>query len=189
VEKIVLMAHFDTKIETPGAMDNAAGVAVLLGLAQSLASFDLPFGLEFVAFNGEEYLPIGDDEYLRRGEADFPNILAAINFDGVGAALGANSLTALAASAELEGQAKCLMERHPAFVWVEPWPESNHSTFAFRGVPSLAFSSSGVRHLAHTPADTLEQVSEAKLYATALLAAEIIDSLQGRPAAWSRAVQ
>ncbi len=184
--KVVLMAHFDTKIGTPGALDNAAGAAVLLGLARSLASTDLPFGLEFVAFNGEEYLPIGDDEYLRRGEGDFPNILAAVNFDGLGAVLGANSLTAISASADFETQAKSLAGDHPAFVWVEPWPESNHSTFSFRGVPALAFSSVGTRSLAHSPADTPDQVSEEKLRDATLLATEIVSSLQGKPIGWGR---
>lgn len=180
-KKVVLMAHFDTKIDTPGATDNAAGAGVLLGLAQTLAGKDLPFGLEFVAFNGEEYLPIGDDEYLRRGEADFPNILAALNFDGVGAALGATSLTALSAPAELEAQVKALAARHPAVVWVEPWPESNHSTFALRGVPALAFGSVGARRLAHSPADTFEQVSEAKLAEPCQLATEIVTALGENP--------
>ena len=84
------MAHFDTKIATPGALDNAAGVSALLGLAETLGRAELACGLEFVAFNGEEYLPIGDDEYLRRGESEFGQILAAINMDGIGAALGAD---------------------------------------------------------------------------------------------------
>ncbi len=174
-EKIVLMAHFDTKIETPGATDNAAGVAVLLGLAQTLVETELPCGLELVAFSGEEYLPLGDDEYLRRGEADFPHIRVALNFDGVGAALGTTTLTALSASAEFEAQVKSLLPRHLGVIWVDPWPESNHSTFAFRGVPALAFGSVGLRHLAHSPLDTTEQVSEAKLAETLRLALEILE--------------
>ena len=40
-ERIVLCAHLDTKLETPGAADNGAGVAVLLALAHSLAHRDL----------------------------------------------------------------------------------------------------------------------------------------------------
>ena len=51
----------------------------------------------------------------------------------------------------------------PGVVRVDPWPESNHSTFSMRGVPSLAFSAVGIRHLAHTPADSIEQVSPAKV--------------------------
>lgn len=52
--RIVICAHFDTKINTPGASDNAAGVAVLLALAKRFSQRETRFGLEFVAFNGEE---------------------------------------------------------------------------------------------------------------------------------------
>ncbi|HEY3475620.1 MAG TPA: M28 family peptidase, partial [Anaerolineales bacterium] len=36
-ERIVFCAHYDSKIDTPGAYDNAAGVGVLLSLAQLLS--------------------------------------------------------------------------------------------------------------------------------------------------------
>lgn len=64
-EWICLMAHYDTKIDTPGATDNATGVAALLALAHHFAGKELEVGLEFISFTNEEYLPIGDDEYLR----------------------------------------------------------------------------------------------------------------------------
>ncbi len=60
------MAHYDTKIDTPGAIDNGTGVVILLELLDYFQRNPLPVGLEFIAFAGEEYLPIGDDEYLRR---------------------------------------------------------------------------------------------------------------------------
>ena len=65
-EQLVICAHYDTKIDTPGATDNASGVAGMLALAERLCREDQPFSLEFVAFTNEEYLPIGDDEYVRR---------------------------------------------------------------------------------------------------------------------------
>jgi hypothetical protein len=57
--------------------------------------------------------------------------------------------------------------------WVEPWPQSNHSTFAFRGAPALAFSSEGAFALAHFPQDTIEQVSIEKLVEVMHLVREI----------------
>ena len=93
--KVVLCAHFDTFHNTPGALDNGASAGALLALAEDLSKIDLPFGLEFIAFNGEEALPMGDDEYLRRGEADLPNILLVINMDDMGAWAGSNSIAVL----------------------------------------------------------------------------------------------
>jgi aminopeptidase YwaD len=172
--RLVLCAHFDTKINTPGATDNAGGAAMLLSLAERLPH-DLPFGLEFVAFNGEEYLPLGDDEYVRRGERYFGEILACINMDGAGAALGTNNITTIACPPELETKIKSVAGKFPGVVWVDPWPESNHSTFSFRGVPAIPLGSTGMRGLAHSVNDTLEQVSPAKLEEVVALAKELVE--------------
>ncbi|MBN1310314.1 MAG: M28 family peptidase [Anaerolineae bacterium] len=185
-EKVVLMAHFDTKVDTPGATDNGAGVTALLCLAEKISRIDLPFDLEFIAFNGEEYLPIGDDEYLRRGGDDLGHILAAINMDGVGAALGSSSITSFSASPAFRRLVDTCMKRFPGVVWVDPWPESNHTTFAYRGVPSLALGSVGIRAITHTPADTVDQVSPAKLSEIIGLVADIVDGLRGKSIDWTR---
>lgn len=53
-EIIVVGAHYDTVPETPGADDNASGVAVMLELARLLKSESLTHGLRLVAFANEE---------------------------------------------------------------------------------------------------------------------------------------
>lgn len=174
-KKVALMAHFDTRINTPGALDNAGSVAALLALAEALRETVLPFDLEFIAFNGEEYLPIGDDEYVRRaGEASFADIPLAINMDGIGYVGGYNTVAAFNVSPELTGRIEAIVARYPAVQWVEPWPQSNHSTFAFRGVPALAFSSAGAFNLAHFREDTLDKVSVEKLAEVVALVREIV---------------
>ena len=52
--RVLLGAHFDTVAGTPGADDNASGVAVLLEAARCLAGRDFLATLEFVGFNLEE---------------------------------------------------------------------------------------------------------------------------------------
>jgi aminopeptidase YwaD len=177
--RVVLCAHFDTMINTPGASDNAAGVAVMLALAETLRTENLPYDLEFVAFNGEEYLPIGDDEYLRRSGDSLDDILFAVNIDGIGPAYASSTITMMAAGPAFRCQVEQISAAFPGVVWVEPWLESNHSTFAMRGVPALAFSSRGARRLAHTPNDALHMISTAKMEEVHGLTAEIVRS---RPA-------
>jgi len=53
-EVIVLGAHYDTVKGTPGADDNASGVAALLLLAEIFAGKPLPMTIKFVAFTNEE---------------------------------------------------------------------------------------------------------------------------------------
>lgn len=185
--KIVICAHHDTKINTPGAGDNAVGVAVLLALAQQLAQKPLAHGLEFVAFSGEEYLPLGDDEYLRRGEAELEQIVAAINIDGIGDYLSANTIAIFSSSPEFESQTRQITAAYPGVTWVDPWPESNHSTFAMRGVPSLAFSSSGMLSIKHLRDDDIDRINPAKLVEVTDLIADIAASLQDKSTTWSRA--
>jgi len=130
-----------------------------LALAEALRGAVLPFDLEYIAFDGEEYLPIGDDEYVRRaGEESFARIALAINMDGIGYVNGANTVAPFNLAPELAGRVAEIVARYPAVQWVEPWPQSNHSPFTFRGVSALAFSSSGAFGLAHFPHDTIEQV-------------------------------
>ena len=97
--------------------------------------------LEFVAFDGEEYLPIGDDEYVRRaGEASFAGVALAINMDGIGFIGGHATIAQFNLSPELGGRVGEIVRPLSLLCKVEPWPQSNHSTFTFRGVPALAFS-------------------------------------------------
>ncbi len=183
---VVMCAHYDTKIDTPGANDNAAGVAVLLTLAQLLGQKQYTFGLEWIAFSNEEYLPIGDDEYVRQCGDGFEHIAAAINMDGIGQYLGANSITTIACSQAFHDHVAELTHHYPGVVWVDPWPESNHSTFSWRGVPCIAFSTAGAAHLTHLRTDTLEWISPAKLAEVASLVADIVASLEGKTPEWGR---
>jgi aminopeptidase YwaD len=52
---ILIGAHYDTFVGSPGADDNASGVAVLLELARAFAAKPAPHPLRLVAFDLEEY--------------------------------------------------------------------------------------------------------------------------------------
>jgi hypothetical protein len=52
--RVLIGAHYDTVADTPGADDNASGIAVLLEAARLLASQSLKATVEFVAFSLEE---------------------------------------------------------------------------------------------------------------------------------------
>ncbi|SRR5579884_2147533 len=57
---LILAAHFDTVIGSPGADDNASGVAVLLEVASRLREVPLGRPVRFIAFNlEEEDIPVG----------------------------------------------------------------------------------------------------------------------------------
>jgi aminopeptidase YwaD len=184
--RIVLCAHFDTKFNTPGACDNATGVAMLLALAEKLGKQKLRYGLECTAFDNEEYLPIGDDEYMRRNGPSLDDVVMAVNMDGVGQLMGSTSIAIYTASAAFQAHAEELARRYPGIVWVDPWPESNHSTYSWRGVPCLAFSTTAGAPIHHTLSDTMERVNLAKLDETLSLVSDIVASLQDKSPEWLR---
>jgi aminopeptidase YwaD len=183
-ETIVLCAHYDTALLTPGACDNAGGAAIILALTAHFAAQRLDCSLEFAAFSGHEYLPLGVDAYWKTASAG--KLIAAINFDGAGHRLAANTLTAMAASDGLLQMAQSKLQSYPGSIWVDPWPESDHSAFAMCGVPALAFGSVGARDVAHSAADTLDGVSIEKLIEAASLAAEIVTEMQEKTVEWGR---
>jgi hypothetical protein len=81
--EIILSAHIDSA-GTPGAQDNASGVAVLLELARTLPGMDLPFRLRFVFFGAEEVGLFGSRAYLDRHREDLQRCELVFNMDSVG---------------------------------------------------------------------------------------------------------
>jgi aminopeptidase YwaD len=187
--RIVVCAHYDTYPKTPGVWDNGSGVAVLLTLTELLRGRDIPIGLEWVVFNGEELGGVGDLEYLRRCRGTLDGIIAAINIDGVGQELGTTSIATFAASAAFTAHVSALVrEGYPGVVEVAPWPASDHYTFYSNGVPSIALTSSGQANVLHRPTDTIEWMSAARLSEVVALTADLIGSLQDKEPLWGRTI-
>ncbi|TLS36182.1 DUF4910 domain-containing protein [Pseudalkalibacillus caeni] len=186
-EKIILTAHYDTVFETNGAFDNASGVALVLSLAEEIAKRkDWQTGFEFIAFSSEEYLGLGDELYLNEHKKSLKDAIVAMNFDGIGQALGTNNITLMSGSDELEADLKAIKREFPSVQWTAPWYESNHYTFFSNGVPSIPFSCSGVSDLLHTSDDTTQWICNDKLNEAYLLVLEIIKNLQGKTSEWTR---
>ncbi len=88
-EIIIVGAHYDTVPHSPGANDNASGIAVLLALAGELANFKPVRTIRFVAFANEEPPffqtdDMGSYAYARRSRDQNENIIAMIALDGLG---------------------------------------------------------------------------------------------------------
>ncbi|HSL46813.1 MAG TPA: M28 family peptidase [Anaerolineales bacterium] len=187
--RIVFCAHYDSKIDTPGAYDNAAGVGVLLTLAEHLSQRKHRHTLEWVAFTGEEGAGLGDMEYARNAHSTshgFDQVTAAINIDGVGPFTGTTTVTSFVASPALETLIDDTLKSYPAVIKVEPWPASDHYIFYSNGVPSIAFTSKGIRDIYHTQSDTLEWISGAKLAETTKFILDLMEVLDGKDLSWSR---
>ncbi len=82
---IVLGAHFDTVAGSPGANDNATGVAVVLATARALAALSCrDTNVAFVFFDQEEIGLVGAGVYAAAARAAGTNIIAAHTIDQAG---------------------------------------------------------------------------------------------------------
>ena len=86
---IVAGAHYDSVAGTPGANDNASGVAALLELARVLAGTALPRSVRFVAFANEEAPffysdEMGSKRYAARARARGERIAAMLSLETIG---------------------------------------------------------------------------------------------------------
>lgn len=88
-EIVIIGAHYDSALGTPGANDNASGVAALLEIAGVLARKKPARTLRFVAFVNEE-LPyfqgegMGSLEHARRAKGRGDDVVAMISLETIG---------------------------------------------------------------------------------------------------------
>lgn len=80
-EIIIVGAHYDSVPGSPGANDNASGVAAALEAARVLATANPPRTVQFVLFSGEELGLFGSAAYATENRA---GVVAMVNLDMVG---------------------------------------------------------------------------------------------------------
>ena len=176
--KLVLCAHFDTKPGTPGAMDNAAGVATVLALAARLAAAP-PASLEVVAFNGEDhYASPGEMAYIGACGGEFARIALVVNVDGIGRRGAPTTLAFFNCPADWADGVRGAMSARSGLEEAAPWPQSDHSIFAMRGVPCVAVTSGDIfgeiDSVIHTPADTPDRLDPQQMAAAVDFLAELL---------------
>ena len=81
---IVIGAHYDTAPGSPGADDNATGVAVLLELARDIASGPLKYPVQLVAFDMEEYGYLGSSHHAAKYKQQQKSIRLMISLEMLG---------------------------------------------------------------------------------------------------------
>lgn len=177
--KVVVMAHFDTKPGTPGALDNAAGVAVLLQLSKLLSENPVSGSVELVAMNGEDYFSNpGQMAYLEAFEKSPDQASLVINCDGAGYKVGKTGVSTLNCPEGFVRQLDQKLEAFPALRMSAPWYQGDHMIFAPWELPTIAITSEEIFPLIdeviHTEKDTVELINAEYLRQTAAFIYEVI---------------
>ena len=157
---VCFSAHIDTKPTTPGALDNASGVSVLLALAESISKKEYPFKIEIVLLNGEDY-------YSTPGEIAYmggltPDYKMAVNVDGIGLRGSATSVSFYECPEHLENRIMEIAKAAESIERIEPWPMGDHMIFAANGIPTIAMTASNIFNLLgtviHSPEDDIKNI-------------------------------
>jgi len=169
-ERIVITAHIDAKKGSPGAIDNATGVVVLLLLGELLESYSGERLIEIVAFNGEDYYAVpGQMYYVNSNHGRFDNILLNINIDGAGYLEGGSAFSFYGVPEKIKDSLRSILNQRPGMSEGTPWPQGDHSIFVQFGRPALAVTSQwfseniNSQEITHTPKDNLTIVDPRRL--------------------------
>lgn len=182
--KVILCAHMDTQYHTPGALDNAAGIAVMIETVKKLAQLELDRDIEVVPFNGEEYYEAsGEMAYLGYLSQQSTQDTLVINIDSPCHKGAQTAIAYYNIADQQQEQFNALMKMHPGIVAGEPWYAGDHCMFAFQGIPCLTVSSSdlfeGGLKDTHTERDTIETLDPSYIQKTADYLAELMEILKG----------
>jgi aminopeptidase YwaD len=180
--RIVCFGHIDAKIGTPGAIDNAAGAAVMLLLAELLADYHGALGVEIVAMNGEDYFAApGEQQWLAMNPGALEAVQFGINVDSVGYHRGGDAFSLYNCPEPVDKVVRAALAPYATITEGEQWVQSDHSIFLMHGRPALALTSEYLTELmteiTHTEHDRLEIVEPARLAIVAQALRDVIHAL------------
>lgn len=181
--RVVVFAHIDSKEGTPGALDNASGVVVLLLLAELLADDAGGLAVELIALNGEDYYSSpGQKVYLRENASRYDEIILGINLDGAGYKSGDTAYSFYGCPSELGRMVGETLSSQRGLVEGEPWYQGDHALFLMNEVPAVAMTSERITdvlaRVVHTPSDRPEIVDVGKLVDAAVGIREVLMRLE-----------
>ena len=161
-KRIIVTAHIDAKKGTPGAIDNATGIIVLLLLAELMKNQS--FGdktIELLAINGEDYYAVpGQMAFLQQNAGQFGDIFLNINIDCAGYCEGPTAVSLFDLPENVHLVVQKLINDHSDLVEGIQWYQGDHSLFLQNGVPAVVFTSQWfldhieTQSVTHTPVDS-----------------------------------
>jgi aminopeptidase YwaD len=177
--RIVVFAHIDSRKGSPGALDNAAGVATLLGLAELLADHAHGPTIEIVPLNGEDnYANPGEMLWVAANEGQMDDIILGINIDDAGMVGEETHVSSYGCQPHFERIIAAALGAYPGFAEGPTWFQSDHAIFGLYGRPAIALATADIAGFmakyAHSERDTIELVDPGKLADAARFLRDVI---------------
>jgi Iap family predicted aminopeptidase len=177
---VVVCAHLDTTLGTPGAYDNASGVAGVCTVAEQITARSLPVNVDFIALACEEQGFYGASHYVTdlKETGRLGRVQGVINLDQIS---GGEFLWVWAGPEDFAQQVRNVLSDVEALHsfpirYSTPMAGADDWLFALEGIPtvSLIFWRLPVYHKAH---DTLEHVDMTKVAAVTQAAERLVEHI------------
>lgn len=175
-DRVIICAHYDTVSGSPGANDNASGVAVMLELARVVPKGVLPYHVDLIGFGAEEIR--GDASYQQRygsgkyaaslTRGDLRGIVAVVSLDMVGAGEGLKITNGGNSDMRVVNEFMKIARSLGASPAYMVNATSDHSAFESRGISAARLRWWPDRDY-HKPTDTPDKIVPAKLDVTGRL--------------------
>lgn len=188
--RVVVSAHIDSRRGSPGALDNASGVATLLETVRLLEGYDGRYSVEFVPFNGEDdYANPGELRWLEENAGRFDEIVLGINIDDSGQVGAENHISFYDCPDEIVAAVREELAAFPRLSEGPQWFQGDHAILGIYGRPAIAIASADMHRFmaeyAHTERDVLALADPGLIASTADFVARLVRRLggEGREAA------
>ena len=149
-KRIIICAHLDSFPNSPGANDNASGVATLLEIAKTNKNENI----QYVLFNAEEFNKFGSYNYVRKlSRRDLKKIKTVVNLD----MLGAGNLYCICSKKFEKIVRKCAANKKMQ-ISTKPRPPFDYWPFYKKGVPIIHFGGSPYNYC-HDSEDNIDKIN------------------------------
>ena len=181
-EALLIGAHYDTQYGTPGAADNASGVASLLSLASYFHEHPAKRALVFAAYGCEEIGYLGSRHHVEtmKASGELQKIRFMLNLD----MLSCNQPDWIHTTDDYLAQESArraarevgIFDKYNTVEFVTPpWPSGDQLPFEGAGIPCISLTWKGYKYpWIRLPKDTMEQVDEDVLSLSHRLAGMIV---------------
>jgi hypothetical protein len=141
----IIGGHYDSA-QTPGADDDASGVAGVLEIARILSTYRTDYTIKYIAFDFEEYGLIGSEAYVQSHPDD--DIVGMVSLDMIAYNSGSHSCNIFGRSSSASvvtalGTAAGLYGNNLVAYYPGPSSLSDHAPFEIAGFPACLLIEGG----------------------------------------------
>ncbi|MCD6512476.1 MAG: Zn-dependent exopeptidase M28 [Thermoplasmata archaeon] len=190
---VIVCAHYDSVLVSPGADDDGSGVSAVLAMARAMSEHTFNSTIKFVLFSGEEQGRLGSHEYVRKVHEKGENIAGVITLDGIGYAVSSEDGSRIKNLVSNESSwiydiSMKMNEIYGKYIGLEiirlpNEPISDHQSFLDYGYDASYFLEYRIDPYYHTSEDKIEYMNMTYLKKVSRLAmatlAFMADSKQG----------